>query len=80
VLTDKYMAKTLNELKDIEELVAPVRNTFVIDRELASYLGAGGGPVDNASGYMSKEEEEDILPLPTINWQEESARKKQDAV
>jgi hypothetical protein len=79
-LFNTYMGKSIEELKQMEELVAPARNSFVIPPELANYLGAGGGPVDNAN-YLTVEDQDDILPMPTINWQEEvQSRRKQDAV
>ncbi len=35
------------------------------------YLGAGGGPVGNTGGQSQEEfEDQNVLPIPTINWQE----------
>jgi hypothetical protein len=72
MLQDSLMRKPLDELHLMAEMVQPTRNAAPqVSQELANYLGAGGGPVDNVGGgYMTAEEEGDVLPMPTINWNE----------
>lgn len=82
-LAKRLSAKSLDELRDIAELVPTANaaadeddNPFVQRR--ANYAGAAGGPVANRGGKsasnvtLNADDRKDVLAPPTFNWEEEA--------
>lgn len=68
-LTERLQAKPLSELRDLI-LLAPVQEETA---GIANYFGAAAPATSDSSDF----DENDVLPLPTMNWTEETGQQKQ---
>lgn len=79
-LTTNYMQKPLDELRDILALLPPQQALNAYQSgdmflSTANYLGAGGGPLTNRANTIDPNE--DLLPLPTLNYAELAREQRQ---
>lgn len=83
-LFNKFLAKPIAELEEMKAMLPTANEGYIppgigISNEapLPSYLGAAGGPdVTTNAQQQTYNAEDDVLPLPTINWEEAAAEQR----